>query len=189
MSIYVGQINLFGFNFAPVSFLRCDGSLQPIAQYDVLFTLIGTTYGGDGVTTFGMPNLCGRVPIGMGTGPGLAPRTLGELGGTESVTLTLGQLAAHTHPIDATGTTAALACKLGAGNSRSPVGAVPAIEATGVTNPYSSAAADTAMAGAIAPGTSPPSGATGGTTPHENMQPYLVLNYCIAYEGIYPSQT
>jgi microcystin-dependent protein len=188
MSIYVGQINLFAFNFAPVGFLLCDGSLLPIADYDVLFVLIGTTYGGDGQTTFAVPDLRGRIPLGQGAGAGLSSRTIGEAAGAESVTLAVTHLPAHTHVIDASSTTAALACKLGAGNSRSAVGTVPAIESTGVTMPYSSAAADVAMGGTIAPASTPASGATGGTTPHENMQPFLVLNYCISYTGIFPSQ-
>src|SRR5262245_43462552 len=151
-SPYVGQIILVGFNFAPNGFLPCDGSLQPIAQYDVLFNLIGTTYGGDGMTTFGLPDLRGRVPMAQGTGPGLTPRTIGEMGGSEASTLTTANLPVHTHAIDATDVTAAVACKTGAGNSQSPVGNIPAGEAAGVTMTYALPPADTAMAGSLTAG-------------------------------------
>ena len=179
---YVGQIVLVGFNFAPSGFLLCDGSLQPISQYDVLFNLIGTTYGGDGQTTFAVPDLRGRVPIHQGNGYVLAQKA-----GTETVTLLTTEMPGHTHTIDASQVTGALACRNGPGTSRSPVGNVPAIELTGVTMPYSSQSPDVAMGGSVAG--SGNSAATGSSQPHDNMQPYTVLNYCIASDGIFPSQT
>lgn len=185
---YVGQIILVGFNFAPVGWLPCDGRLVSIADYEVLFNLIGTTFGGDGQDTFALPDLRGRVPMGMGTGPGLSSRTLGEQGGQEMLTLTTTQLPPHTHAIDASAVTAAVAARSGAGNSATPVGNVPAGEAAGVTLPYSSQPADAAMAGTLIAGATAPTAPTGGTGPHDNMQPYLVMQYIINYDGIFPSQ-
>jgi microcystin-dependent protein len=185
---FVGQIILVGFNFVPVNWLPCDGRLIPIAEYDTLFTLIGTTFGGDGQTTFALPDLRGRVPMGMGTGPGLSTRSLGEQGGQEALTLATNQLPAHTHAIDASAVTAAVASRSGAANSATPVGNIPAGEAAGVTLPYSSQAADAAMAGTLIAGATAPTAATGGNGSHDNMQPYLVMQYIISPFGIFPSQ-
>jgi microcystin-dependent protein len=184
---FVGQIILVGFNFAPNGFLPCDGSLQSIAQYDTLFNLIGTTYGGDGQTTFALPDLRGRVPMGQGSGPGLTSRTIGEAGGSETATLTTANLPVHTHAIDATNVTASVACKAGPGNSQSPVGNIPAGEAAGVTMTYASPSADTAMAGTVSAGNSVPTAPTGGGAAHDNMQPYLAMQYCIAWAGVFPA--
>jgi microcystin-dependent protein len=186
---YVGQIILVGFNFAPVGFFPCDGRLLPISQFDVLFNLLGTTYGGDGQTTFALPDLRGRLPAGMGQGSGLSSYVIGEIGGVETVTLTTGQLPAHTHAIDASGVTAAVACKTGAGNTQSPVGNVPAGEAAGATMPYSSQAPDVAMAAPLGVNTTAQTAATGDNVPHDNLQPYAVMQYCISTQGIFPSQT
>jgi microcystin-dependent protein len=186
---YVGQIILVGFNFAPSGFFPCDGRLLPISEYETLFNLIGTTYGGDGQNTFALPDLRGRLPIGVGSGPGLSSYVIGETLGVESVTLTVNQVPAHTHGIDVSGMTAAVACKTGPGNSQSPVGNVPAGEASGVTMPYSSRTPDVAMAAPLAAATTPATGLTGGTSPHDNLQPYAALQYCISLFGIYPSQT
>jgi microcystin-dependent protein len=186
---YVGQIILVGFNFAPVGWFPCDGRLLPIAQYDVLFNLIGTTYGGDGQTTFALPDLRGRVPIGMGAGPGLSQRTIGEIGGSETVTLAGTQIPSHTHAIDNSALTASVACQTGAGNSQSPVGNVPAREAAGVTLPYSTQSRDATMGGALGAGTSVATASTGGSGGHDNMQPHAVLQYCISAFGVFPSQT
>jgi len=185
---YIGQIILVGFNFAPVGFLPCDGQLLSIAQNDVLFQVIGTTYGGDGQTTFALPDLRGRVPIGMGQGPGLSSRIIGEQAGKENQALAVSNLPVHTHSIDMSNVAASVACKAGAGNSRSPVGNILAGEAGGVTRTYTSAAADAAMGGTLAPATIAPTGAAGTTGAHENMQPFLVMNYCIAVSGVFPSQ-
>jgi len=185
---YIGQIILVGFNFAPTGFLPCDGRLLAINQNQALFALLGTTYGGDGQITFALPNLQGRVPMGQGQGPGLSPRTIGEVSGSETAPLNTNQIPQHTHTIDTTATTGTIQCKTGAGNTRSPAGNVPAGEAAGVTMLYSSQAADSVM-GNLSAGASAPSGPTGSGQPHDNMQPFLVLTYCIAVEGIFPSQS
>ena len=166
---YVGELRHFGFNFNPVGWARCEGQLLPIAQYDTLFNLIGTTYGGDGETTFALPDLRGRAPLSAGQGPGLAGYPQGELGGQETVTLNTTQLPAHSHSAGAKGSPTA--------TSKSPDGAAPAVRATGAS--YGTAA-DLAMT----PNTI---GNSGGGQAHENCQPYLVSSWCIAVEGSYPS--
>jgi microcystin-dependent protein len=188
-SPYVGEIILVAFNFAPAGWALCDGSLLPISENETLFQLIGTTFGGDGESTFAVPDLRGRVAVGLGVGPGLSNNyILGELAGTESIILTAMQMPIHTHAI--TGQTAVnQGCRNGPANSRFPVGNVPAVEAAGSTMTYSSDAPNVNMnPAAIA---APPinSGATGGTTAHTNMQPFLTLNYCISLFGIFPSPT
>ena len=185
---YVGQIILVGFNFAPVGWFPCDGRLLPIAQFDVLFNLIGTTYGGDGQTTFALPDLRGRVPIGQGTGTGLSSRLIGEQSGAEAIALTASQIPAHTHAINTSALTASVASKTGAGNSRSPVGNIPAGEAAGVTMMYSSQAPDVTMGGNLGAGSSASTASTGGGGAHDNMQPFAVMQYCISTIGIFPSQ-
>lgn len=167
---FVGELMLFAGNFAPVGWFFCDGSILDIGTYDVLFALIGTTYGGDGVTTFAVPDLRGRIPIHRGIGPGLSNRTQGELGGAERVTLLPTQLPSHTH---------AATCMAGAGSSDTPTGLLPARDgagtlAWGATTPVAMAAAHIGTAG---------SGLT-----HENRMPVLPLNWCIAWSGIFPSQ-
>ncbi len=168
---YVGQIMAFGGNFAPQGWALCDGSLLPISQYDVLFSLIGTTYGGDGQTTFALPDLRSRVPLHQGQGSGLSNYVLGQSGGAEAVTLTVGQLPQHSHPAMANS---------GGGTGSSPSGAV---WAGSPTNIYTAgAAANAAMAATSI-------SASGGSQPHDNMLPFVTLNFCIAFEGIYPSQS
>jgi microcystin-dependent protein len=167
---YLGEIKLVGFNFAPLGFAQCNGQILSIAQNSALFSLLGTTYGGDGRSNFALPDLQGRVAIGMGNGAGLSPRVLGETGGQESVTLTIAQLPAHSHPILAASTEAAVSSPSNAvmaGKAR-----VPLYNAIG--------SADTAMA---------PTGSAGGNQPFNNMQPFLALNYVIALEGIYPPRS
>lgn len=172
---YVGEIRLFPYGRgAPVNWHVCDGTLLPISQYEVLYTLLGTSYGGDGQTTFGLPDLRGRVPIHNGTGTGLSTYVLGQQAGTETVTLTPNQMASHFHNILASGAT---------GNSTSPANNVLA---TAANEPFYAT---------VTPGLStyqfPAStiGTTGSTLPHENTAPTLALNYCIALFGIYPSQS
>jgi microcystin-dependent protein len=168
---YVGEIRLFAGNYAPQSWLFCFGQILPISQYEVLFNLIGTTFGGDGQTNFGLPDLRGRVPIHQGTGVGLTPRTLGTSGGEETVTLTSNQLPSHTHMVLA-GTSAA--------NSISPADSVPATPSSGALylppgsgqNPVSPVMAAISQAG--------------GSQPHENMMPSLALAPIICVLGIYP---
>ncbi len=167
---YIGQIMAFGGNFAPQGWAFCDGSLLPISQYDALFSLIGTTFGGDGQTTFALPDLRGRAPLHQGQGPGLSNYVLGQSGGAQEVTLTVGQLPSHSHP--AMGNS-------GAGTSASPSGAVWAGSPVAIYG--AGAAANVAMsATAIS--------SSGGGQPHDNMLPFVTLSFCIALEGIYPSQ-
>jgi microcystin-dependent protein len=131
---FIGMIILVGFNFAPRGWAVCNGQLLPISQNTALFSLLGTTYGGNGQTTFALPDLRGRVPNGMGQGPGLSNYTIGQVGGVEGVTLTVNQMPAHTHVITPGGLAATSRVKNAAGNRQTPVGNVPAIEAAGVTD-------------------------------------------------------
>ena len=168
---YIGTIMLFGGNFAPLGWAQCNGQLLPISQYDALFSLIGTTYGGDGQSTFALPDLRSRVPIHQGQGAGLSNYSLGENGGLEAVTLLSNQLPAHSHP--AMGNS-------GAGTSTDPTGGV---WASGPTSTYiAGASANTNMNPTSISG-------SGGGQPHDNMLPFLTLNFCIALEGIWPSQS
>jgi microcystin-dependent protein len=173
MDQFVGQIIAVGFNFAPVGWIPCDGRLMPISQYDVLYTLIGTTFGGDGQTTFAVPDLRGRSPVGQGTGPGLSTRFVGEANGTESVTLNSAQIAAHTHTLLAVTAT----------------GTLP--KPSGTTALATQSNSQVQMYGAgpntvtLAPQSVTPAG---GNLPHENRQPFNTVNYIIATEGIFPSR-
>jgi len=179
---FISEIALFSFGFAPQGWATCSGQLLPINQNQALFSLLGTTYGGNGQTTFALPDLRGRVPLGMGN-----TYTLGQTGGAEVVTLTAQQLPPHVHAIDPNSLTATGKCSSGVASQRSPAGGVPAMEATGVTATYSNAAPDATMrsGGVTAAMTA---GASGGSQPHANLQPYLGLTYCIALQGAFPSQ-
>ena len=168
---FVAEIRIFGFNFPPVGWAFCAGQLLPISQNTALFSLVGTYYGGDGKTTFGLPNLAGLVPVHQGQGPGLSPRALGETGGAETVTLASGQMAAHTH---------GAACNTANGNDYGPAGDVWAKDAGG-GNEYAAAASGQMNAASLTP--------AGGGQAHNNLQPYLSLNYCIAMQGIYPPRS
>lgn len=165
---FIGTIMMFGFNFPPRFWALCNGQILSIAQNTALFSLLGTTYGGNGQTTFALPNLQGRMPMHFGVGPGLSPRVLGEQSGAESVTLLSTQMPAHTH--------AALASSA-PGTTDAPSGAFPARPASSI--PTYGSAADVAMGAG---------GAAGGGQPHNNMPPYLALNFSIALAGIFPSQ-
>lgn len=185
---YVGEIILVAFNFAPAGWEFCNGKLLLIADYDTLFNLIGTTYGGDGQTNFAVPDLRGRIPVGVGQGPGLQSYILGERAGVETITLTQPQLAGHPHAIDTSALTATAKCKSGPAlaNQRTAVANVYALEAAGATMPYSSATPDATMNAnpvAISGNTAP----AGGSQPHDNVQPFLALNFCISLYGIFPS--
>jgi microcystin-dependent protein len=187
---YLGQIILVAFTFPPVGWAFCNGQLLQIAEYDALFHLIGTTYGGDGETTFAVPDLRGRIPIGPGQGPATQNYFLGEAGGVETIIPTMAQLGAHTHAIDTSTFAGAAACKNGPGNERTPVGNVHASEAAGATMPYSSAAPDGSMnVDPLAVSGSITVAPAGGTEAHDNMQPFLTMNFCIALFGVFPSAT
>ena len=168
-SPFVGEIRFFGFNFAPVGWALCNGQLLPINQNTALFSLLGTTYGGDGRTNFALPNLQGRVPIHMGSGPGLSTYVIGQTGGTETTTLTVGELPAHRHLVEANN---------GAGTLARPADNFPARAGD---EAYAAASDQPTMnAGMIAE--------TGGGQPFDNIQPYLVGNFCIALTGIFPAR-
>ncbi len=166
---FVGEITIFAGDFAPAGWAFCDGSLLPIAENEALFSLIGTTYGGNGQTTFALPNLQGRVPIHMGQGPGLSARPLGQTGGTETVTLTPPQLPAHTH---------ALLAAQGTATSSSPSNLQLAQTAQPL---YATSNPTDFHAQSIS--------AAGGGQAHENRQPSLVLNFIICLVGIYPARS
>jgi len=184
---FVGEIRLFPFNFAPVGWAICNGQLLAISQNTALFSLLGTMYGGNGQTTYALPNLQGRVPMKFGASPGLTDRLQGEAGGTEYVALAVSEMPAHAHTVSAGGT---LRGKNASADRQSPVGAVPAIESAGVTATYSNALADTPMrAGAVTFSGPATAVSFGGGTPHENRQPYLTLNYCIALQGVFPARS
>lgn len=163
---YVGEIRVFAGNFAPAGWSFCEGQLLPISENETLFQLIGTTYGGDGQDTFGLPDLRGRLPLHQGNG-----FTLAETGGAEEVTLTQNQIPSHSHPF--VGSSAA-------GTTNSPGGAVyaaaPTVSLYKATSPSAAMAADVV-------------GQTGGSQPHTNFQPYLCVNFIISLFGIFPSQT
>ena len=175
---YIGEIRIFAINFAPRGWMPCEGQLLPISQNTALFALLGTTYGGNGRTNFALPNLQGRVALNPGQGPGLTTRYLGEEGGSPAVTLLQSEIPAHTHPLfftDAQATTNTPAADV-----------MPAFNASlnfpGITKPVNTYAAPGSLF-SLAPQTM---GLAGGNMPHNNMQPFLVLNYFIAVQGIYP---
>ncbi len=167
---YIGEIRIVGFTFAPPGWLQCDGSLQSIQNNETLYSLIGTTYGGDGQNSFALPDLRGRVPVHQGMGSGLGAYVMGQAGGAVSVTLNSNTLPAHTHPLN---------CSTGASDSAAPAGEY---FATSPINVYASAPASLVAMGSVV-------GSSGGSQPHANLQPYLGLMYIIATEGIYPSQS
>jgi microcystin-dependent protein len=169
---FLGEIIMFGGNFAPRNWAFCNGQLLAIAQNSALFSILGTTYGGDGRTTFALPDLRGRVPMHWGTGPGLSQRQLGQEGGAESVTLTGPQVGAHTHPAN---------CVAPAGNSNDAVGNFWADDAGVSSGTYHTGPATNQM-NAAAIGNN-----TGGQA-HPNVQPFLCVSFIIALYGIYPSR-
>jgi microcystin-dependent protein len=181
MDDIMGMIKAFGGNFAPVGYLQCSGQLLPIAQYTALFSILGTTYGGNGTTTFALPNLNGRLPLGSGQQDGTGPSyALGQAAGTTAVTLTPNNLPPHTHAV--TGTIA-MGVNDAAGGSDDPGGKVPGINGN---NGYYNGAGDGSTYGAITnfhPTVSP----SGSNAPVSTMQPYVAMTYIICVEGIYPS--
>lgn len=171
---YIGEIRMFGFGprGAPTDWQACDGTLLPIAQYDALFALIGTTYGGDGQTTFAVPDLRGRVPVHQGQGPGLSNYVIGQKAGTEVVTVLPTQMPAHTHTAMAS-TAAATSVTPGPGLLPGTISGDNGYVAAPGT-PVSMSAQSTSLAG--------------GSQPHENCMPTLTVQYCIATVGVYPTQ-
>jgi microcystin-dependent protein len=166
---YIGEIRMFAGNFAPLGWMLCQGQTLPISQYDALFALIGTTYGGDGQTTFNLPNLSSRVPMHQGTGGG-NNYVLGQMAGQESVTLTTPQMPSHTHPMP---------CAASNSNSAAPAGAFCGATSS---NAYASPAPNASMNPASV-------SSVGGNQPHDNMMPYLAINFIISLFGIFPSQS
>jgi len=167
---FVGEIRMFAGNFAPRGWAFCDGQLLAVSQNDALFSLLGTIYGGDGRTTFGLPDTRGRIPIHAGHGPGLSERRLGSKGGAEKVTLTVNQLPSHTHPLQ--------------GSSEPATTPNPQDEVLGETitdRVYRADSADVNMANSSITN-------TGGSRSHTNLMPFLCVHFIIALVGIYPSR-
>jgi microcystin-dependent protein len=165
---FLGEIKLLPYNFAPKGWAMCNGQIMPINQNTALFSLLGTTYGGNGTSTFALPDLRGRVPIHLGQGPGLSTYTEGQIGGTETSTLVTGNLPSHNHALQA-GTNA---------TTKNPTNSYPGFASGGSS--YTDTPTGTMNPAAVSP--------TGSGQPFNNVQPFLVLNWCIALEGIFPSR-
>jgi microcystin-dependent protein len=168
---FVGEIRMFGFNFAPQGWAQCNGQLLPIAENTALFSLLGTTYGGDGQATFSLPDMRSRGPVCQGQGEGLSSYAEGQAGGAETVTLAATQMPRHTHPVQASSRAA---------DSGQPAGRALARSAghTYTAEPDTSTVMNADMLGD-----------TGGRQPHDNIQPYLAVNFCVALVGIFPSRS
>lgn len=171
---FVAEIRIFPFNFAPKGWAWCDGQLLPLSQNTALFSLLGTTYGGDGKSTFALPNLQGRAPMHPGQGPGLSLRDLGESGGSETVTLLESEIPAHAHAVRAVSDPGELQ--------------VPSSQRALARSQNAQAYQSTTGQNLVA--TAPESLApAGGDAPHNNMQPYLTFHFCIALQGVFPPRT
>jgi len=177
MDPFIGEIRIFAGNFAPRDWALCDGRSLPVNQYQALFALLGTIYGGDGKTNFKLPDLRGRVPVGMGAGPGLSNYNEGQQGGSENVTLSTTQIPSHTHDFSLNGNSAA-------GNKTSPIGNYPATINDNGQGFGLSGYSDTSN-GVMHKETST---VAGGNQPHSNIQPYLSINFIIALQGIFPTR-
>jgi microcystin-dependent protein len=171
---FVAEIRIVGFNFPPTGWAFCSGQLLPLSQNTALFSLLGTTYGGDGKSTFALPDLQGAAPVQPGQGQGLSLRDLGEQGGSESVTLLASEMPAHTHALQAT---------TNAATQADPTGAIWAASAVGRTPPplYATTQNTTMAPTAL--------NVAGGSLPHNNMHPFLTLNFIIALQGIFPPRS
>ncbi|SHJ07339.1 Microcystin-dependent protein [Hymenobacter daecheongensis DSM 21074] len=182
MDEYIGVVKLFAGTFAPQGWAFCNGQILPIAQYSALFSLLGTTYGGNGVQTFALPNLQGRVAVGQGTGPSLPQVALGQTGGANSVTLTTAQLPAHTHTQQ---------FSTGTANTTTPgSGVMLAKPSAAVDNSGDSVTANIyGPATTVTPGSPSAIGITGNNQPVSVLQPYLGLSYIICLEGLYPARS
>lgn len=166
---YIGEIRMGAWNFAPVNWAFCNGAIQPIDQNTTLYALIGTTYGGDGVQTFALPDLQGRVPIHQGTDPSGNPYVIGQRSGTESVTLLTNQLPSHNHPLQAS------------------TGAPSSTDPTGLT--FASSTVNTYITPTTIVATAAGTTTAGGSQPHENLMPFLCITYIIALFGVFPTQS
>lgn len=171
---FIGEIRAVGFNFAPRGWAHCNGQLLPISQNTALFSIVGTIYGGDGRTTFGLPNLQGRAALGEGQGPGLSIRSLGSTGGVDQVTLSASQMPAHNHAMVANNGPASTG-QAAAGLTLARARGGNAYDGPPVDNPVAMAAESI--------------GPQGGGLPHNNLMPYQVVNFVIALVGIYPSRS
>ena len=166
---FLAEIRIFPFNFAPTGWAQCNGQLLAISQNTALFSLIGTFYGGNGTSNFQLPNFQGSVPVDQGNGTGLSPYTVGETGGTPTVTLLSNQIPAHGHTFS------------GDPNSKKELTSVVNAAPAGAASAYSTATPNAVMAPGML-------SLVGGNLPHDNMQPYLTLNFCIATTGIFPAR-
>jgi microcystin-dependent protein len=170
---FVAEIRIFPFNFAPKGWAFCDGQLLPLSQNTALFSLLGTTYGGDGKSNFALPNMQGNAPMHPGQGPGLSLHDLGETGGSQTVTLLDSEMPAHSHSLNASNQP---------GEDPAP-GSTEALARSTGANLYQTSATGLVQ---LAPQAVAPAG---GDQPHNNMQPYLTLNFCIALQGVFPPRT
>lgn len=174
---YLGDVRMFGGNFAPRTWAFCDGRLLSISQNSALYSLLGTTYGGDGITTFALPDLRGRVPVGQGQAPGLSNYVMGQRAGTEQVTLLMSNLPSHNHGLFATqqdANTSTVGSTVLTGTAKAAQGTPHLYTALASGTPTGLASAAISM--------------TGNTQPHDNMMPTLTLNFVIALQGVYPSR-
>jgi microcystin-dependent protein len=170
MDPYLGELKIVPYNFAPQGWAFCNGQLLPIAQNTALFSLLGTQYGGNGVTTFALPDMRGRLIVGPGQGQGLSSYEQGQEGGTENVTLLASQIPSHNHPVQVSSAIGTQTAATGKHIAKAPLG---------LGNTYGTPPQNTTMpAGTIQP--------AGGGQPHNNRQPYLTLSYIIALQGVYP---
>jgi microcystin-dependent protein len=179
MDPFVAEIRIFPFNFAPKGWALCDGQIMPLSQNTALFSLLGTTYGGDGKSTFALPDLQGRAPMHPGQGPGLSLHDLGETGGSSTVTLLTTEIPAHNHEIKANAAPASFS-----GPVTATVGQVTTWSNAGVGNPNAYA-----PPGALAPMAWNSNPIAGGSLPHNNMMPSLTVNFCIALQGVFPPRS
>ena len=171
MDPFVAEVRIFPFNFAPKGWAFCNGQILPLSQNTALFSLLGTTYGGDGKSNFALPNMQGNAPMHPGQGPGLSLHDLGEMSGSQTVTLLDSEIPSHNHTLNSSSLNSTLTA--------------PALVSTGRGNPTSVYA----TGGALVPMSNNAIVPAGGNQPHNNMMPYLTLNFCIALQGVYPPRT
>lgn len=175
MDPFVAEIRIFPFNFAPKGWAFCDGQILPLSQNTALFSLLGTTYGGDGKSTFALPDLQGSVPMQPGQGPGLSQHDLGEIGGSDTVSLLQSEIPAHSHTFNCKGIP--------------PPSASPSPTSSSVLGRSNGGTAYASTVANLAPMSGNVLAPAGSSFPHNNLMPYLVLNFCIALQGVYPPRT